>query len=166
MKTYLLHLVVLAGLVFNPPLRAEDAKSPAATDLQAKFKETMTAATMAGRWCPLKDGVLGEEKEDRYDIVSVEKGTGDDWIINARMKRGEREFVAPIPVQVKWAGDTAVIVVDELRMPGPSGYGGTTYSARVLVHGNTYAGTWSGGNHAGLLKGVITKAAEAKPETK
>ena len=39
-------------------------RSVCVAELQAKFKATMTAATMAGRWCSLKDGVLGEENED------------------------------------------------------------------------------------------------------
>jgi hypothetical protein len=53
---------------------------------------------------------------------------------------------------VKWAGDTAVIILDQIALPG-----GGVYSARVMVYGNTYAGTWSGGDHGGLLNGVITQ---------
>jgi hypothetical protein len=56
---------------------------------------------------------------------------------------------------VLWAGDTAVISLTDLAIPGVG-----TYTARVLVHGDTYAGTWSGGEHAGLLNGVIQRNAE------
>ncbi|MDB6131335.1 MAG: hypothetical protein JWM04_2442, partial [Verrucomicrobiales bacterium] len=45
---------------------------------------------------------------------------------------------------------TAVLLVDKLQMPG-----GGTYSARVLIYGKTYAGSWKGGGHSGLLNGVI-----------
>ncbi len=55
-------------------------------------------------------------------------------------------------MQVKWAGDTPVITLDNVGMPG----GGNSYSARVLIYDKTYAGTWSGGDHVGLLNGVIT----------
>lgn len=55
-------------------------------------------------------------------------------------------------MQVKWAGDTPVITLDDVGMPGDK----SAYSARVLVYDKTYAGTWSGGGHAGLLNGVIT----------
>jgi hypothetical protein len=58
-------------------------------------------------------------------------------------------------VEVKWAGDTAVIIVDKLQYPG-----GGTYSARVLFYEHTYAGTWSGGDHGGLMSGVITNEKE------
>jgi hypothetical protein len=129
-----------------------------AAELEAKFQATMTGATFAGRWTPIKDGTLGEEKPEKYSIVSVAKTGGDNWVINARMRYQQQEIVAPIPVQVKWAGDTAVIIVNQLAIPG-----GGTYSARVLVHNGTYAGTWSGGERGGLLSGVITRTADAKP---
>ena len=121
-------------------------------ELEAKFKATMTKATMSGRWCGVKDGKLTPEKEDKYTIVSVTKLGGEAWIIHSRIQYGNKDFVAPIPVQVKWAGDTPVITLDDVGMPG----GGNSYSARVLIYDKTYAGTWSGGDHVGLLNGVIT----------
>lgn len=166
MKISILPAISAIHLLSIAPLLAQETKAPSQQELETKFKETMTSVVMSGRWCSIKDGALGEEKEDKYTIVSVEKGNGDAWTINAKMKYGNREVVAPIPVQVKWAGDTAVIVVDKLSIPGPGGYGGTAYSARVLVYENTYAGTWSGGNRAGLLKGLITKDTPSAAESK
>jgi hypothetical protein len=128
---------------------------PATEELEAKFKATLMKATMAGRWCSIKDGVLGPEKEDKYTIVGVNKLGGDNWVISARIQYNKKDMVAPIPVKVKWAGDTPVIIVDKLQYPG-----GGTYSARVLIYDNTYAGTWSGGDYGGLLNGVITNEKE------
>jgi hypothetical protein len=68
------------------------------------------------------------------------------------------DLVAPIPVQVKWAGDTPVIIVDNIAIPG-----GGSYSARLLIYEKTYAGTWSGGDHRGLMNGLITNG-KADPE--
>ncbi len=121
-------------------------------ELEAAFKETLTKATLSGRWCAIQNGKLSPEKDDKYTIVSVNKLGGDAWIVNARIQYGNKDFVAPIPVQVKWAGDTPVITLDDVGVPG-----GQSYSARVLIHGKTYAGTWSGGDHAGLMSGVIVK---------
>ncbi len=166
MKTAPLLATLCALVACSNVATAQEVKPPTQEELKAKFKETLTAATMTGRWFPLKDGVLGEAKEDKYSIVSVEKTAADAWTINARMKYGNREFVAPIPVQVKWAGDTAVIIVDKLTIPGPGGYGGTAYSARVLVHENTYAGHWSGGERAGLMNGTIAKDSSPAPAAK
>jgi hypothetical protein len=119
-------------------------------ELEAKFKATLTKATLAGRWCSLKDGQLGPEKEDKYTILGVSKVGGEVWMIHARIQYGNKDLTAPVPVQVKWAGDTPVIVVDNVGVPGSG-----TYSARVLIYENTYAGTWTGGDHGGLMNGVI-----------
>lgn len=132
-------------------------------ELEAQFKATLTKATMTGRWCLVKDGKLTPEKEDRYVIQSVSKVGGDMWVINARIQYNKKDIVAPIPVQVKWAGDTPVLILDNIPVPG-----GGSYSARVLFHGKTYAGTWSGGDHVGLLNGAITneKDQSADPSQK
>lgn len=156
-------LTAMLAFCLASSLRAAEPTAASAEELEAQFKATMTAATMSGRWCPLKDGVLGAEKDDKYSIVGVEKVSGSSWIMHARMGGA----VLPIPVQVKWAGDTAVIIVDKLQLPGPSGYGGgAAYSARLLVHDHTYAGTWNGGDHGGLMSGVIKNEApsSAKPK--
>jgi len=79
---------------------------PTAEELEGKFKAMLTKATLTGRWCSIKDGALGPEKEDKYTIIGASKVGGDAWIINARVQYGKKDFVAPIPVQVKWAGDT------------------------------------------------------------
>ena len=156
----LVPLVLVALLNARAPFaNAQDSKPAVKArpklsqeQLEAKFKATLTKATFSGRWCGIKDGKLTPEKEDRYSIVSVTKLGGDAWIIQSRIQYGGKDFVAPIPVQVKWAGDTPVITLDDVGMPGDK----SAYSARVLVYDKTYAGTWSGGGHAGLLNGVIT----------
>jgi len=77
------------------------------------------------------------------------------WLITARIQYGKNDFVAPVPVVVKWAGDTPVIVLDKVGVAGSG-----EFSARVLVYDKTYAGTWSGGDHGGLLNGVIVTSKE------
>ncbi len=116
MKTPLMLALTFAiGLPAARPVCAQDNKSaasdkatpaaktekPAATP-EKKFKALFTKAYLSGRWAPLKDGVLGEEKR------------GDNWSINAKLKYREPEFVMPIPATVKFAGDAAILVVDNL----------------------------------------------------
>ena len=152
------HLILPALTLFATALLHAEEAAPNADALEAKFKATMTSATMSGRWCPLKDGVLGAEKDDKYSIVGVEKVSGSSWVVNASM----RGVVIPIPVQVKWAGDAAVMIVDHLQLPGANGYaGGATYSARLMIHEHTYSGTWSGGDHGGMMSGIITNSESA-----
>jgi hypothetical protein len=133
---------------------ADAASGPSQADPQeaeAKFKALLANATLSGRWCMVADGRLGEDKEDNYTIVDVQKVGGDSWIIRAHVKYGDSDFVAPIPVKVKWAGDTPVLMVDKLTVPG-----GGTYSARVMFYENTYSGTWTAGTRGGLLHGTIS----------
>jgi len=163
MKTIIITAVVallLCTRAFtqDKPASASTEKQKAAAtpgQLESAFKMMLTKATLSGRWCSLKDGKLGPEKEDKYTIISVDKLSGDKWAINARIKFNKQEMVVPIPVEVKWAGDSAVLIVEKLQYPG-----GGTYSARVLFYDHTYAGTWSGGDHGGLMNGVITNDKE------
>ena len=138
----------------NAPAKGKTVKPvQSQEELEAAFKSTLTKATLTGRWCSIKDGALGPEKEDKYTILGVNKVGADVWIINARIQYAGKDITAPIPVQVKWAGDTAVIIVDDVGVPGSG-----SYSARLLIYRNTYAGSWSGGDHGGLMNGVITQS--------
>jgi len=131
--------------------RAEENSAKTGQEaLEAEFITALTNATMSGRWTGIKEGTLTPEKTDTYDIISVAKVSGDNWLINARIRYGKLDLVAPVPVQVTWAGDTAVIGLTDMAIPGIG-----TYSARVLVYKGTYAGTWSGGGHGGLMSGLI-----------
>ena len=136
--------------------------APTAAELETKFQTTLTAAVLDGRFCMLDKGKLGPDKEEKYTIVGVEKTADGQWTISAKIQYGAMNFTAPVPVQVKWAGDTPVIIVDNIGFPGTA-----KYSARVMIYGDTYAGTWSGGDHGGLMHGVITKVkTEEKTEEK
>lgn len=128
------------------------AQKPLPADPEERFKALFTKSYLSGRWSPLKDGVLGEERGgDKYNIVSAVKGDGDNWIINAKMKYGDREFGTPIPVKMKFVGDMAILTVDNLAIPN-----GGTYTARLLIYERTYSGTWKGQRGGGILYGTIT----------
>jgi hypothetical protein len=53
-----------------------------------------------------------------------------------------------------------VISVTNVAFPGLG-----TYSARVVIYGDGYAGTWNGRDHGGQMFGrIVQKDAEAKPD--
>ena len=147
------HFLAIVLFLATFELAAQDR--PTLNEAETKFKELLTNCTMEGRWTPLEDGALGEEKRDKYTIISANKLSADKWVINAKMKYGEREMTIPLPVEVKWAGTTPVLIVDNLQIPG-----GRSYSARVLFYEKTYAGSWKGGDKGGLLSGIIIKNKE------
>lgn len=162
MKTTAPTLLFFFALFIGMPAVAQEPKTetpkaagkpgPSAEELEAKFTAALTKATMTGRWCLLKDGKLSPDKDEKYTISSVKKTGDGEWTISARIEYAGLSIDAPVPVQVKWAGDTPVIIVNNLGLPGTA-----KYSARVMIYGDTYAGTWSGGDHGGLLHGVITR---------
>ena len=153
MAVALLSAGALQAQTKTTPTAARAEEEPGTQERDERFKEMMTGVTLEGRWCLVVDGELTEEKEDSYRIVSVTKAGGDLWIIQARIQYGEREVTMPVPVMVKWAGETPVITLDKNEQVPEVG----KYSARVVLHEGTYAGTWSGGDKQGLLHGIIRK---------
>jgi hypothetical protein len=141
-------------LVFTASLAVAQEKS--AADLEAEFSAMLQNATLKGSWVPIRQGATGEEKNDAYQVVRATRIEGDRWEIVSKAKHQGKEIEYPIPVMVKWAGDTAVMILDEVATGG-----GKTYSARVMFHTNRYAGSWWGkGQPGGLLSGAITQAKE------
>ena len=136
--------------------KAAVTQKPLPAEPEERFKFLFTKSYLSGRWAPLKDGALGDERMgDKYQIVSVAKGKDDNWVVNAKLKYREQEFVLPFPVRMKFDGDTAILIVDDLTIPG-----GGTYSARLMIYERTYSGTWKGQRGGGMLYGTITSESE------
>lgn len=146
----------LLSLLVIPLLAAAPATQPAPADLEKQFEQTMTNATLVGHFTVGDDGAPHAEK---YEITSARKVplTQDKWLITSRIQYGDHDLTVPIIVPVKFAGDTPVISVTDLSIPGMG-----TYSARVLIYRDHYAGTWSARDHGGHLYGRIEHPAPAK----
>ena len=122
----------------------------------AKFEKLLTGAKFKGSFT-LDDKPLNDLQEEQYDIEKVEKlPEADLWSITARIKYGQKDFTVPVPLYVKWAGETPVMTLDNLTLPG---FG--TFSARVVLHVDKYAGTWQHDHKGGHLFGRIELAKPA-----
>ena len=160
----LLTAVVLCFSYTLPGLCDEPAKKdaiPSREDLIKKLEETLTGAKLTGSFT-----VQGREdrapKPEEYTIVSANKlPEGDVWLIKARIKYGEHDTTIPMPLEIKWAGDTPIITLTNLTIPGLG-----TFTSRVLIYDNRYAGTWQHGKAGGNLFGKIERAAETPAESK
>ena len=137
----------------TPPKEVTKVVDAAQEAREEKLVKALAQVRFVGRWCLVREGKLGEDKPEEYEIVGIVKGGGERWTINAKIAYGGLQIVAPVPVEIKWAGDTPVIVVDKFSLPGAG-----TYSARVMLFENTYSGTWTAGDHGGMLHGVILPA--------
>jgi hypothetical protein len=125
------------------------AQTPSLTPLEKEFQDSLAGVVLEGQ--STHDGSPGLS-EDKYDIEKIVKTGDDQWTIFARIAAKGQTMTVPLPLQVKWAGDTPVITLTNQAMPGMG-----TYTARVVVYRGQYAGTWSGRNGGGKVFGRIVK---------
>ena len=124
-----------------------------------RFERMMAGVKLSGKFT-----ILGKEDghhpKEEYEITSVKKlPRGDYWVINARIKYGKQDVSLPLPLEVKWAGDTPMITLTDFTIPGLG-----TFSSRVVLYNKKYAGTWTHGKVGGHLFGTIEKLEKAKPQ--
>jgi hypothetical protein len=140
--------ILVAALLAFSMLRGE--RSPSEEERNRAFTESMSGITLVGKSTRRnREGLSGEE---RYAIDSVKHVSGDTWLFQTRLKYGSREIPVPNPITVQWAGDTPVITLTDLSIPGVG-----TFTARVLLYRDQYAGTWSGEEGGGQMFGKIER---------
>jgi hypothetical protein len=133
---------------------AQDA-APPPLELNAaekQFQEALNNVTLIGYFT---QGEGKELTEDKYVIESVTKVKEDTWKFQARIQYNKKDFKVGMNLPVKFAGDTPVISLTNFAVPG---FG--SFTARVVMYGGAYAGTWgsTGPNaHGGKLFGKIVK---------
>ena len=135
-------LLVVAIAVLSPACAKK-------TDLEKQFQESLTGVTLVGRFSIGDRPNLSEEK---YTIEKISKIKDGLWLFQARVQYGKRDVTVPMPLRVEWAGDTPMVTLTDLTIPGLG-----TYTARVLFYRGQYAGTWSGKKAGGHLFGKIVK---------
>ncbi len=116
--------------------------------LEKQFAESMSGVTLVGRF----SGHGKDLKEDRYEIESVSKIQGNLWLFKARILYEKHDVTVPLPLVVEWAGDTPVITLTDVSVPGLG-----TFTARILIYRGEYAGTWRGKTAGGQMFGRVIK---------
>jgi hypothetical protein len=133
------------------PFDTKPAAGQRQAELDSVFAQTLSGATLDGSYTSTGPGSDPNKlSHDKYTLGEVRKVGPNMWLIPARIEYGEHDVTLPVTVPVHWAGDTPVIVVNNLGLP-PFG----TVSARVMFFGGHYAGYWKHGQHGGHLFGVI-----------
>ena len=117
--------------------------------LEEDFRKSMSEVTLLGHFTLGEDTNLREEK---YTIKKISKIAGGLWLFQVRIQYGSHDVTVPLPLNVKWAGDTPIITLTDLSIPGLG-----TYTARVIIYRDQYAGTWSAGKVKGQLFGRIVR---------
>jgi hypothetical protein len=159
--------VSVSVICFSSPIAAEQkpaetANSDRQAKLEAALSKMLSGATLEGSFMSTGAGSdPAKLSRDKYTLGQVRKVSGDVWQIPARIQYGEKDITLPIVLPIRWAGDTPVVTVDDLPMPG---FG--TVSARVMFFEGHYAGYWKHGDHGGNMFGVIHPAEKEQPKAK
>ena len=147
---------ILAMLVAFVPAGSAFAQGDG--DIEAKFVAMLKNATLKGTWAPVQQGKLGGERgNDSYKIARAEKQSDGKWAIYSVVNYQGKQMEFPISASVKFAGDTAVLILDNVK----AGPGGANWSARVMFFDNVYTGRWyetANKEHGGTIAGTITNA--------
>lgn len=131
----------------NPATEAEQEAREEA------FRQSMSGVVMEG-FFTVGDG--SELRKERYEVAKVSKLGGDIWVFQARIQYGSRDVTVPVPVRMEWAGDTPVLSLTEVAIPGLG-----TFTARVLFYDDQYVGVWRHGEVGGLHFGQIVADQES-----
>ncbi len=147
-KTLALSIAVLIAAAAGCTRNADSGNAAA---LEEQFRQSLSGATLVGHF------TVGDRKdlrEEKYTIAKVSKIPGGLWLFQVRIQYGKRDVTLPLPLKVRWAGDTPVITLTDLSIPNLG-----TYTARVLIYRDQYAGTWSGGEVGGQMFGRVVRDA-------
>jgi len=149
-------IAIFCPILLAPSIiRAQEAAPP-----QKELIEKLTKAISNTKWTG-SFTVTGNEanlKTESYEIKEAQYQGDDQWLLTARIAYGDRDLTVPIPLEIKWAGRTPVITVDNLTIPSLG-----TFDARVLMRRGNYAGTWAHGDKGGHLFGKYEKAEQSDP---
>jgi hypothetical protein len=150
--------LVLFALALSVSVRADEVAklTPEQEKQYAALQKSLSGSVLAGHFTVTGEEV-SEPKADRYELIDVRHVGDGNWMFVARIQYGEHDVKIPITLPIKWAGDTPVITVDKMPFPGLG-----TYTARVMIYEDHYAGFWSGADHGGHLYGMIEHGKESE----
>ncbi len=167
----LIAVAFLLGSAFaEPGIAAEkDKESVAKTEsdqdqeaLDKQFQELMSGCVLTGNF-----SITGQEDKPaskdsyKYTITKVSKLKNDYWLFLVRLQNGDLDLTVPLTLKVFWAGDTAVITLTDLTIPGVG-----TFTTRLMIYEGLYAGTWQHGKSGGHMWGKVEKISDVEKKGK
>lgn len=132
----------------------------AASSREQKLAEYLSGAIFSGQFT-IDGQSAPKPKAEEYTISKCEKLDEPDlYRLTARIKYGQVDSEVPMNIKILWSGNTPVITLDSLWIPGMG-----TFGARVLIHSNRYAGTWQHDAVGGHMFGMIRTRADKTQES-
>jgi len=131
---------------------------PPQEELDRWFTEKLANCVFSGSYSVTQGDEEKSAVMEKYAISKVTKVNDTSWLFAAKWQIQGKEFPIALPLTILWAGKTPVITLEEVTIPGLG-----TFSSRVLIHEDWYAGTWSHGKVGGHLWGRIEHPADTSP---
>ena len=120
------------------------------SELERGFAERMQNVVLTGHYT-LKGRKRRDDKPERYEITRVAKVGEHRWRFDVHMTYGSVDMTLPVVVPIRWAGDTPIVTITDMVIPGLDG----TFTARVMFYAERYAGSWQHVEYGGLMYGTI-----------
>lgn len=149
-------LLACPALADDAPTTQPDAAGPpAVTEREKALVDRLVGSTLEGRFTVADDEDVRVAGTDSYEIRTMVKMSADVWMITGRVRYEGKDVIVPVPMQLSWAGQVAVLTLPRTKLPGLGAYGAT-----LMIDGSHYAGTWTGGDKGGHFFGSIRKPVE------
>ena len=150
--------ILVFGSLFAFPAVADEAKTR-----EQRLADYLSETQFVGQFTV--DGADGAPKTEAYTIKSCEKlPSADLYRLTARIKYGKVDQEVPLDLKILWAGNTPVITLESLWIPGMG-----TFDAHILIRSGKeagrYAGTWQHGDKGGHMFGKIVPIAKSEDES-
>ena len=109
-------LSCLPLLALCASISAQEAVTAANPQQDQQLRQWLSGATLVGHFTDDAAEADGDPlSAERYEISKIERmGTSDLWLIHARIQYGDKDLQVPVPVFIKWAGQTPVITMDRV----------------------------------------------------
>ncbi len=134
-----------------------EAAEDAAESREQRLAKYLSGTQFVGKFTI--DGGDGTPKTETYTISSCEKLPSQDlYRFKTRIKYGSVDQEVPLDLKILWSGDTPVITLQSLWIPGMG-----TFDSHVLIRPGSgdapgrYAGTWQHDDKGGHLFGKIVQ---------
>src|SRR5215813_9336390 len=115
-------LTLFATVALFPSTASADEKADAAArqaKLEAALSKMLSGATLEGSFTSTSSGSDPTKlSKEKYTLGDVKKMSGEFWQFPARIEYGGKDITLPIVLPIRWAGDTPIVTVDELALPG------------------------------------------------
>jgi hypothetical protein len=89
-------------------------------DLEAKFKAAMDGTTLQGNMKGVNKDTMSQG--EKFVIEKITKLMGDTWLFQMRFQYGDHDVPVPVPIRVTWTGDTPVLTLTDVPIPGHGSY--------------------------------------------